>query len=528
MAISLAEDFARASSLQTPLLDADCQEMYRKSPALLEIREFVVKHALSSSNTPNQDAEREKSPRQHAARALPVASLRDIINSLFEENRYEEGTRFLSTIGEKELVRDAKLVRSLLAIFKPTNLIEEDLERRSSFLLQSTRNSNVDFSGVWRVDNSRRRAIAQAQQSALMHLESARVQFVRPWFMDEYKDAPGEFWDYLQELTVLPQKYDDAATDRLELELYHNRMKAACVLLEQICADLAANVADMSRSVFLKIVSEGYVTDGRISNLTKTLDVVFARFGAISCSRSPVAESKCAALLLDMLAAASACDAVSRERCVQGIAKHLWDQNSESRIEFIDLICSDTLAVEIIDYTLVSWYRFASRPAKWHGQTVKQAVTLQPGVLKTAFCLQYARPRSKKETLSDWYDLVCLLTKLAQRSMSAYVSRMCHANALLDIESASAAGKHPSPVLVTSTWTDSLLLSNACKELRGHIEKKRLPPATRGRQSAAPWAGSLSSSSDEMPGSDGEYSDRELGRMMHTELDLLESFLADS
>ncbi|KAJ1963733.1 hypothetical protein GGI12_001868 [Dipsacomyces acuminosporus] len=497
------------------------------APVVLEVREFVVKYALPDLHETEPDVDREKNPRRQTQRKLPVASLRDIINSLFEENRYEEGTRFLNTLGDKELVKDAKLVGNLLAIFKSTKLIEKDLRQRSSFLLQNIKGSSIDHSQIWKVNNERRKLIIHAQHSILGYLEAAKVQFVRCWFDETYSNEPEQFWTLFNELTALPDEYSDATTYELELELYHNRISIAAILLEQVCADLAANAGNMRRSVFLKIASEGFSTSGRISNPKLVLETIFAKADSISYQRSPVKESKLAKLLLDMLAVASASDHINRDNCVQTIAKHLSTKSTQSMVEFIDLVDSDLLVVEVIDYMLLSWYRFTAKPTKVKDLGTRQAIALRPSITKTAFCLYNAVPLSRKNQLADWYDLTCLLARLVQRSMNAFVSRMSHANSGSEA-SASSSTAPPSLVLVVNTSPDCSLLGDAYGALRTHVEEIWPPLSSQNGDSSESSLSDLDSSGGSDPDdsdSDSEYSDRELTKMIYTELDLLGSYL---
>ncbi|KAJ2329496.1 hypothetical protein GGH92_009688, partial [Coemansia sp. RSA 2673] len=220
--------------------------------------------------------------------------MRDIANSLLEENRYEEGLRFLTTVGASLIIQDSKIVSGLLAMFKPISLIEKDMEKRSSYLLQSMGIANVDYSQIWKVDSKRRRTISQTQQRILTCLDSVNVQFVRPWFDDVFAKDPSRFWTYLDDLTTPPRNPlgHAAEEEQLELELYQNRMNLACILLEQMCADLATNMGALHRSMFFNILSEGLSSLSRISYTSKLSLAIFLRFPAISYRWCPLEETK--------------------------------------------------------------------------------------------------------------------------------------------------------------------------------------------------------------------------------------------
>ncbi|KAI7832071.1 hypothetical protein BX661DRAFT_179744 [Kickxella alabastrina] len=440
MALVDSVDLVRVSSVNALFTQAECQSIYQQNPALLEIRDFVVKYA----------------PNAHSSIAasqpsIPITSLRDIVTSLLEEKRHEDGVRFLTAVGSASLVQDARVVSNLLNIFKPTHILEKDLKQRSSFLLETLKRNAEDHSELWQISNKRLQAIIQSQQSVLAYLRSVETQFLRPWFKDKYAISPGKFWDLMDELTGLPQEGSDEETNLLELEMYQHRVMLACILLEQMRADMAANVGDIWESMFLKIVSEGFVSSGRISHPKKLLATLFARFKGISRDRCPHEESKIVALLLDMLAVASCCGAISRDSCVQAIAKDLVVRG------FIDLVGSDILAIEIISYTLVSWFRLEMVPAAAGESKSKRgrerALLLPAG--------------AKPELAAYWYDLICVLSRLVQRTVSAFERRLCFANS----ESTHSASAHLLVLMVTAKHPEAFaVLTDAYSKLMDYLE----------------------------------------------------------
>ncbi|KAJ2495453.1 hypothetical protein IWW47_004063, partial [Coemansia sp. RSA 2052] len=467
--------FDRVASAQTLLTASECQELYQSNPAWLEIREFVVKHALKDPvATPDSVPSSPTLPlRLRAAPAIPTASLRDIANSLLEEGRFEEGVRLLTTVGSSSLIQNAKVLAGLLAIFKPTHMIERALEKRSQHLLQSMGIANVDYSQVWKVDNHRRRAISQSQQRVLTYLASVNVQFVKPWFDDVYSEHPGDFFDYLDELTALPHKTPEQAVDErdLELELYQNRMTLACMLLEQMCADFASNMANLRRSMFLKVVYQGTTTITRLAYPLKLVKLIWQHFAKISFRRCPLKESKLCEHLLDMTTIAGTCDHLAQGNCAHLLVKHVYrNYDAELLIKFVDLVSSDTMAMDMIDYVFVSWFRFAALPGGRWTLVEKNLVGMPPSAAKTAFCLRHVRPRAKaEEDPKHWQEVVCLLAKLVQRSVSAYGRRMCRANCGSQLD-ASLNSDYPRMMLVASSRSGAADMANSYRLLREYLE----------------------------------------------------------
>ncbi|KAJ2017807.1 hypothetical protein GGH13_001923 [Coemansia sp. S155-1] len=530
--ITELEDFGRVISAQTLLTASECQEIYQKNPVLLEIREFVVKHSLvKPAEASEPTSPTSASPRSRAAPPIPRASMRDIANSLLEENRYEEGLRFLTTVGASLIIQDSKIVSGLLAMFKPISLIEKDMEKRSSYLLQSMGIANVDYSQIWKVDSKRRRAISQTQQRILTCLDSVNVQFVRPWFDDVFAKDPSRFWTYLDDLTTPPRNPlgHAAEEEQLELELYQNRMNLACILLEQMCADLATNMGSLHRSMFFNILSEGLSSLSRISYTSKLLLAIFLRFPAISYRWCPLEETKLVRLLLDMTAILAIFDVIDKDKFVQPLAQYVGCKGgAESFNRFIDLVSSDSIALEMINYAFVTHLRFAALPGERWTAMHRHLACLPPNAKKTAFCLRHLRPQSKDEDQDSWHDVVCLLAKLVQRSVTAYGRRMCHANCISLSSTVDLDSDFPHTLLVASSRLDIADTADAYKSLRTYLETKLPRPSAAGVLNGAD-DDKMDCSSD---GDDGKSGSSKSGHakvallnMIYMDLDLIEAIL---
>ncbi|KAJ2358197.1 hypothetical protein GGF43_000976 [Coemansia sp. RSA 2618] len=498
------DDIARIVPASKVLSKEECVELYSTNPALIELREYVQKYSF---DVPVLASAPSKPGKQHDAQPLPVVSLCDVANSLLEENRFEDGIRFLASIGSPQLLQDAKVLGNLLRIFKPTHLIEEDLKRRSTYLLGHAKAQSItDYSDLWTVDNGRRRKIVQSQQSVVLYMSSTRTRFMGAWFEETYGEAPSSFWELLQELATLPQSSDDPATTHLELEMYAQRITVACILLEQMNADLAANLADIASSMVIRVLGGLHSCSARIYFPNELLGNVKARFTAISASRCVHEETRLFKLLVDLMATVTTCDAVSRDSCVQVIADFLEGQSCASRVRFLGCISSDMLAISIIDYVLITKYRYSSG---LQGPKRQAMLSGPPGMAKTTFCVQYAHQPPSRNSPGEWHDMVCMLTVLVQRTMRVYYSRLCQVN-----RQAEDLEKAPLPVmLLVNHGTDVSMLRSACGALRSHIASK-LPPRDSG----------LSDESGDGADPNG-YSTEE--RMLDTELDLLELCLAD-
>ncbi|KAJ2550327.1 hypothetical protein IWW35_003344 [Coemansia sp. RSA 1878] len=493
------EDLARITPATKALSKAECTDLYNTNVALIELREYVQQYSYAA---PSTQSTLSKPNSQNSILSLPIVSLCDVVNSLLEETRFQEGIRFLTNVNSPLLLQDAKVLGNLLTIFKPTHLIEDDLKQRSTYLLGHSKTKSVDYSQLWKIGNERRQSIVRAQQSVVSYLVAAKTQFMRPWFLETYKSEPSRFWAYLQELTMLPQT-SSGQTNHLELEMYVYRVTVAGVLLEQMNADLAAHITDIHASVFLKLVGEGLTRSSRVSYPAVLLDTLQSRFEAIASDRCLHEETQLVTHLLDLIATASTCDAVSRDNCVQKIAKFLIDKPCADRRRFLDCVRSDVLALHIIDYMLVTWHKFSGRKSK-----TQSTLSSPPGMAKTAFCLQYACLPSSKTNPHEWHNFVCLLVTLVQRTLRAFSSRLCNANAPTD--------DLDSPVmpvvLVTNHSAQANTLHGAFQELRSNIDSTLQSQCT----------------SDESCGSvysDG-HSHANTLKMLFAELDLLEACLA--
>ncbi|KAJ2321720.1 hypothetical protein H4S02_000587 [Coemansia sp. RSA 2611] len=474
------------------LSKGECTELYNSSPALVELREYALTHTLDTQSQTAAPAKPTKVGKQDAS-SLPIVSLRDMANSLLEETRFEDGVRFLATAGSPQLLQDAKVVASLLSIFKPTHLIEEDLQQRSAYLLDQAKAKNADYSELWRIGNDRRRTIVQSQQSVLSYLASTEIQFMKTWFDDIYAAEPDKFWDYFDQLTALPQSSASQITSHLELEMYTNRMTVACLLLEQMNADMAANLADIRSSMFVKVVSSG-MTRARIVQPTELLDRINATLGAISSDRCAHEEAQLATRLLDLLAPAIMCGAIASDPCVYSIARFLGRKSCADRTRFLNCIQSDQLAIKVIDQMILTQYKVSTGK---RGPGVDSMLVSPPSIAKTAFCLRYARVPPSKVSAGRWHDFVCLLSALVQRTMRAYSCRVCRVNEPRD----EVDSERPALMLLTNHSTNANMLFDAYQELRGRIAEKL--PAAQDSES--------DDSVDEL-------------RMLYTELDLLGSY----
>ncbi|KAJ2666701.1 hypothetical protein IW148_000691 [Coemansia sp. RSA 1199] len=497
------EDIARITPATRALSKAECTDLYNTNAALIELREYVQRYSYAA---PSKQNVQSKPRNQNGVLSLPIVSLCDVVNSLLEETRYQEGIRFLINVNSPLLLQDARVLGNLLAIFKPTHLIEDDLKQRSTYLLGHAKTKSIDYSELWKIGDERRQSIIRAQQSVVSYLVAAKTQFMRPWFVETYKSEPSRFWTYLQELTTLPQTSSSQTTTHLELEMYAHRVTVAGVLLEQMNADLAAHITDIHASVFLKVVSEGLARSSRISYPAVLLDTLQTRFEAIATDRCLHEETQLVTHLLDLIATASTCDALSRDNCVQAIAKFLINKPCADRRRFLDCIRSDVLALHVIDYMLVTWHKFSTGQ---RGPRTKSTLSSPPGIAKTAFCLQYARLPSNKTNPHQWHNMVTLLITLTQRTLRAFSSRLCSVNVPTD----DLDSPFMPVMLVTNHSANASTLHSACQELRSHIDSTLQ---------------SSQCTSDESCGSvysDGHFRAGTL-KMLYAELDLLEAYLA--
>ncbi|KAJ1941933.1 hypothetical protein FBU59_003357 [Linderina macrospora] len=497
-------DLKRVSSPTSHLSPDECTQIFQQNPALLEVREFVVRYA------PPPLADQKPSKR---ATSLPTVSLQEIISSLIEENRVDEGVRFLHSVSPRSILDNAKLVNSLLALFKPTGMLEDDLKQRGSFLLQAMAKTSADTSKVWKMDDDRCQSIIQMQHLILTYLMPVRHLFIGKWFNEQFSKYPSEFLGLLDEISAGPETGDDddsdsdvtdRIADELELTMSQNRLAVACILLEQVAMDLAQNICFVWDSMFMKIASEGSMSLDRVSHPACLLDAVGSRFDAVLSDPTNLLGQKITSLLLDLVAISTSCGAISRFECIQRIAKMLAEKDTDQQSLLIDLIKSDVFAVEVIDHLLTSWFR-VDKKADTGGKNVTQ---MPPSIKKTAFYLCHARPKGSRAGVAKWYDLVCVLSKLVQRSIQAFASRVCQPNAVEPTDSASDIDRPPSMLVVGKQGTG--VLGDAVKELRRVVEKK--------------FPLDDAESMDESD-SDGNCSNAQLACRMHCELDLMESCL---
>ncbi|KAJ2450543.1 hypothetical protein EV183_004219 [Coemansia sp. RSA 2336] len=474
-------------------------ELYTSDATLGELREYVIKYALEPLNVKRAPAKPEKLSERTIA--LPTTSLCDVVNSLLEENRIEDGVRFLINVGSPALLQDTKVLNNLLAIFKPTHLIEEDLKKSSAYLLnRQVRTKGVDFSKLWKVDNEKRQKIVQAQQSAAMYLASVKTQFMRPWFDEHYKTNPAEFWTYLEQLVSLPQDSGSQSTRHLEMEMYSHRLSVACVLLEQINADQSDRLHEILTSMFMQVVSEGMNRFSTNSYPTELLNTLQTRFASISQDRCFYQETQILKLLLDLTASAWLCVAFSRSGCAQAIAGFLIRKQCTEQIRFLDCISSDLLVIEIIDYILMTWYKVSTGK---RGPGARAMHSSPASMAKTIFCLRNVQLPRGGASASEWHRLVCLLSALVQRSIRAYSHRLCKANL-------PAEEQAPSVIMLANPHTSLDGLLDAYQMLRGRIESQICEDE----------------SDDDLD--DEGYSSSDKRKMLYSELDLLHAFLANS
>ncbi|KAJ1720830.1 hypothetical protein LPJ53_004574, partial [Coemansia erecta] len=480
MHIHESKHFSKTISADTSLSLSQCQEIYHEDPSLLELREFIVRYTIPSHSESTEDTPLRPRPAQLSlstnGQSIPVVSLCTIANSLLEENRYEDGIRFLSTLGAPSLAQNASLVDNLLRAFRPTSTIEGELKQRSSYLIQASTAGKLpaDYSALWTIDDERREGIVQSQRSVLGYLASVKTQFMRPWFDRRFEAMADEFWDYVGELMAPPSSAPSSGgggnTGRLEHEMYRGRVMLVGLLLEQMCADLAAHAADAWQSVFMRIVSEGFSSSGCVSYPKRLMSRISECFQIVSHGRCLQEEKKVVRLLFDMLSATTILETVARNNCVQEIAKWALDMTPHNMCALVDLMAADTLAVDVLSYLLLSWYRFIDPVAQEEGHRSgarRMLAKMQPGVERTAQFLMTALPPAKSDCTVHWLFLVCVLSLLVQRTVGAYVRRMCRANG----ETATDRSSHFVALLVNGRAGDVVdVLRKACQELEERVK----------------------------------------------------------
>ncbi|KAJ1726450.1 cytosolic Fe-S cluster assembly factor cfd1, partial [Coemansia biformis] len=354
----------------------------------------------------------------------------------------------------------------------------------------------ADYSGVWRVDNERRRRIIQSQQSVLAYLASARTQFLRHWFDDEFGSEGCAFWDYIDELIAQPTPCGDEIGDGLEREMHAHRMSLACLLLEQMCADLAANLCTVDGSIFVKASSEAVRASGRAlypATFMGKLERYFARAAGSPSTRE---DQRLAALLLDMLAA---------------VARLLFDQPCGARASAIAKLAGlDMFALEAVDYMLSAWYSVDHEYVGTTRASLAQALSRPPSIEKAALRLRITRPPPKEDSPAGWHCLVRVLAALVQRSMRAFSMRLCRANVHPTSDCAADAAC-PVTIMVASGTPGAGALWDACQEL------------TRRVASRIPRPDALAAAADVRDDRSDSGDDE---RALYVELDLLDSFMA--
>ncbi|KAJ2763365.1 hypothetical protein H4S06_000137 [Coemansia sp. BCRC 34490] len=549
-----AEILSHIGSFGNILSNNDCQQLYEKNASYLEIREFVVKYSLDGhfdsafdEGSRNSTAAAATAAGKKPKHKVPVASLRGVINPLLEERRYEECVRFIVAVGDERIIQDRTVVDNMLAVFRPTSLIEKDLKERSSFLLKSVQHSSIDTTEVWKIDDERRRTIARSQQTILAYLSSVcdRCQFVKPWFDSRFADNPDLFEILLKELASAPEEEEtegeeklgdssepETSTAALETEMYTYRVLLACVLLKQMRADLALHISNPYDSMFYKLVygSQGVVALSSWATIIGgTVSNALNEEMSGGCSSN---EKTLASLMENMLFTIASAGALDMDMAVITIFKNP-DVRFNEWIELLDMAESDMVAVRMIDHILVSRFRFDLKAGKQTAHLGAKAISLPPGGAKTVFCLQCVRPKSNANNSKEWYQLVAILGRLVQRTVNAYGSRMYHINSHKQL-AAEGAGGGSEAVLATrlqaSGGIDVEALHKACVALVGHLEEKLPRPDAHSEQQRPKGVG-LPVSAMEDGGSSsktlgsGSLNKLEMVALVYLELDLIESFL---
>ncbi|KAJ1816698.1 hypothetical protein LPJ75_001940 [Coemansia sp. RSA 2598] len=514
------------------------------------MREFAVRYGTEPQHrgtnadvdvdvvTPNKRPANPHSTK-HSKPSIPVVSITDIVTSLLEEKRFEDGIRFLTTIGYDALVEDEKVIANLLDIFKSTDYIENELKRRSSYLILEMDQSLVDISTIWKIDDQRRQLIVRSQQAVLTYMSSVKTVYIKRWFASNFARSPGDFWDYLEELVTQPQSDGSDETRLLEIEMYQNRMTLACLLAEQICMDLADHIDDMWGTVFMNIASEGYATSEYVSYPKRLLSAIFDGFDNISYEQCPVEQKRIVQMLLDMASVAISSDVISRDNFVQAIAKKLLNFEPAKLLEFVGLCSSDMLVIDVISYILVTWYRFEEQPGNQNVDTGRASsiASMPSGFARTAEFVRTARPPAKKDPELAWRYLVCALSLLVQRTMNAFDGRMCRANRESVIGSSSSY--YPVLMVVGNHPSAATLLQSAYKALESRVLDLVPHPAAAAADTEGAGDSSQSAANDKDDGSKDNSRSRSKSRRkqkeqdrsraqieVHQELQFLGSFLS--
>ncbi|KAI9500605.1 hypothetical protein GGI25_004053 [Coemansia spiralis] len=534
------EILARVGSPDVALSNEECQRYYNENASYLEIREFVIKYALTNGSTPPPESpytgDSAKPKRTEKAKQnIPIASLRAMLNSLLEGERYEEGIRFLTAIGEGNIIQDKTVVSNLLAVFKPTHVIEKERKERSSFLLQSMKKSNISSASVWKIDDNRRRTIARSQQNILTYLTSVSKthQFVRTWYNETYADDSSAFDEYFTELVSPPEpEYDYSYIDAevLEQEMYVYRITLACTLLEQMRADLISNIDSPTDSVFYMLVYGKYGRSSLsnwIERLGDTITIALDKHFDRACAQKA---RILASHIANMLFVLTTCGAIDFDRVAASVVA-LPDFDYCECIELLDLVELDTAVVKLIDYFLVSYCRFDLKADKRVSELGSKFVLMPPGSAKTIICLQSARPKLYTRNPKNWYIVISFLMRLVQRSVNVYVSRMyqINSNQQLALSDASDCSR---VLLVNRTHSsgsmDTAALYTAYTLLLEHVKTKLQHHNPVDRQNTASDDSSASDQDNDNKTCDKGnvnelgYTRHEMIVTVYQELDLLE------
>ncbi|KAJ1664782.1 hypothetical protein IW140_005171 [Coemansia sp. RSA 1813] len=469
---------------------------------------------------------------------VPVVSLRGIVNSLLEEERYEDSVRFLVAVGEESIIQDKTVMENMLVVFRPTSLIEKDLKERSSFLLESMKKSNLDSTSVWKIDNERRRVIARSQQTILAYLSSMcdKCQFVKPWFDEKFANDPSLCESYIKVLASPPEEDDgdgvETATAALENEMYTYRISFACVLLKQMRADLALHINNPHESMFYKTVYGFMGIAALISWATTIGSTVSEALDEEDSGECAHNEKEVASILANMLLTTASCGVFDMGMAIQALFINK-DVMYNEWVELLDMVESDMVAIRMIDHMLVSQFGFDLKADKRTAHLGSKAIALPPGCAKTVFCLQSLRPKSNANNAKEWYMVASLLARLVQRTVSAYGSRIYRVNNHKSL-APEGGGGCPAMVLATRSQGDGGVdvkaMYEACKTLVGHLEEKMPQPAKDEEDVPMSLVDDSSPSKASSSGKKGRLNKLGLSReetiaAVYRELDLIESYL---
>ncbi|KAJ2537475.1 hypothetical protein EV175_006710, partial [Coemansia sp. RSA 1933] len=362
--------------------------------------------------------------------------------------------------------------------------------------------------------------------SILAYLSSIcdKCQFVKPWFEARFADDPDLFDEYIKTLASAPEEgvdESDRVKTALENEMYTYRISLACVLLKQLRADLAQHINSPHDSMFYKIVygSHGIVT---LHTWGTTIgSTVAAALHEESGGESANMEKKLASLLANMMFTVASCGALDTRSVITTIRAN-QDVGLGEWLELVDMVESDSVAMELIDYTLVSRCGFDLKADERTAHLGSKAIALPPGCAKTVFCLQSVRPKFSSNSPSDWYFIMVHLVRLVQRTVRAYGSRMYRVNRHRHLAKGSTGISGATVVLVTRSHgcggVDAKAIIEAYSALVSHLESK-LPRPTDDEEDVLMYS-SGKGRPDML-----ELSQEEMTANIYLELDLIGSFL---